>query len=442
MTPSTLRDNTQAIQELYDGDPEKEWQRMDRHRTEFAVTLKALGAHLPAAPARVLDCGGGPGRYAIALAQLGYGVTLFDLSPCLLDIAVRRAADAGVCLDAVEQGTATDLSRFPDASFDAVLLMGPLYHLLEESHRVQALREAYRVVKPGGTVFAAFIARYAGHIDAAARYPERAPEMPQLYGHIIETGLLPPDPDGKPGFVAYFAHPEEVAPLCNQAGFDVEAVLGVEGVVSGHESLINALDGEAWAFWVDVNYSIAQDPSIHGGVEHLLVVCRRARWRAVLCNLACILTEEGIPFCVVGGASLALRCLEVEFNDLDLEMPVEAAYRFQELFADHALTPVAWRVGKNVRSHFGQFEIDGIHVEVMAGVERRRIGQETWAPFSVGMQTTVTLEGQSIPMLELEEEALAALRRGRLERAAQILRHCDADRFQALLAEAQSKRYF
>jgi S-adenosylmethionine-dependent methyltransferase len=442
MTPSTLHDNTHTIQALYDSDPEREWQRMDRHRTEFAVTLKALRAHLPAAPARILDCGGGPGRYAIALAQLGYGVTLFDLSPGLLDIAVRQAANAGVCLDAVEQGTATDLSRFPDASFDAVLLMGPLYHLLEESQRVQALRETYRVVKPGGTVFAAFIARYAGHIDAAARYPERAPETPELFSQILKTGLLPPDPDGKPGFVAYFAHPQEVAPLCNQAGLEVEAVLGVEGVVSGHERLINALDGEAWTFWVDVNYDIAQDPSIHGGVEHLLVVCRRAHWRAVLCNLARILTEEGIPFRVVGGASLALRCVEVKFNDLDLEMPVEAAYRFQELFADHAITPVAWRVGENVRSHFGQFEIDGIQVEVMAGLERRRIGQETWAPSCVGMQTTVTLEGRPIPMLELEAEALAALRRGRLERAAQILPYCDEARFRVLLAEAQKQGYF
>ena len=54
---------------------------MERHRTEFAVTLRALDEHLPPPPAHILDCGGGPGRYAIALAQRGYTVTLFDLSP-------------------------------------------------------------------------------------------------------------------------------------------------------------------------------------------------------------------------------------------------------------------------------------------------------------------------------------------------------------------------
>ena len=139
------------------------YKRQERHRTEFAVTLCALDEHLPPPPAHVLDCGGGPGRYSIALAQRGYTVTLFDLSPELLAMAREKVAEAGVTLASFEQGTATNLTRFPDDTFDAVLVMGPLYHLLDESDRRQALAEAYRVVKPGGPVFAAFIARYAGH---------------------------------------------------------------------------------------------------------------------------------------------------------------------------------------------------------------------------------------------------------------------------------------
>ena len=118
------------VQRHYDRDPQREWERMDRHPTEFAVTLRALEQYLPPTPARVLDCGGGPGRYAIQLARWGYDVTLFDLSPASLRLAQTKAAEAGASLTAYEQGTATDLSRFPDESFDAVLLMGPLYHLL------------------------------------------------------------------------------------------------------------------------------------------------------------------------------------------------------------------------------------------------------------------------------------------------------------------------
>ena len=167
-------DVQRVVQALYDGDPEREWLRRDRHRTEFAVTLRVLDAHLPLAPARVLDCGGGPGRYAIELARRGYAVTLFDLSPEELAMAREKADEAGVTLAGFEQGTAADLQRFADSTFDAVLLMGPLYHLLDEAERRQVLKEAYRVVKPGGPVFVAFITRYAGHRYAAAQGPHAA----------------------------------------------------------------------------------------------------------------------------------------------------------------------------------------------------------------------------------------------------------------------------
>lgn len=429
-----------AVQNLYDSAPEREWQRMDRHRTEFAVTLRALDAHLPPAPARVLDCGGGPGRYAIALAQRGYEVTLFDLSPELLALAQEKADEAGVTLSGIEQGTATDLSRFADNSFDAVLLMGPLYHLLDEAERKQALAEAYRVVKPGGPVFAAFITRYAAHRDAAAHYPAQAFEEAEDYHHIAQTGMLPPRADGTMAFTAYFAHPTEVAPLCRSAGLDVETVLGVEGVASMHEERLNALDGAVWAFWVDVNYQIAHDPAIHGGVEHLLAVCRKPRWRSVLKRIVAVLDAVGIDYRVVGGTSLALRGLPVPVNDVDIEMAVEDAYRCQDLFADYVVDPVAFREGEQARSHIGRFAFDGVRVEIMADLHWRK--GDRWVPTFLTTRATVDLDSLPVAVLALEEEALAYLRRGRLDRLALCLPHCDPDRFRALFQDAVANGMF
>jgi ubiquinone/menaquinone biosynthesis C-methylase UbiE len=87
-----------AVANLYDSMSEREWARLDRHRTEFYVTLRTLCEHLPPPPARVLDCGGGPGRYAVELARWGYDVTLFDLSSGNLTLAQKKAAEAGVTL--------------------------------------------------------------------------------------------------------------------------------------------------------------------------------------------------------------------------------------------------------------------------------------------------------------------------------------------------------
>jgi S-adenosylmethionine-dependent methyltransferase len=434
-------DVQRAVQNLYRSTPEREWQRMERHRTEFAVTLRALDAHLPPAPARVLDCGGGPGRYAIALAQRGYEVTLFDLSPELLAMAREKATEAGVTLRGFEQGTATDLSRFADDSFDAVLLMGPLYHLLDERDRKQALAEAYRVVKPGGSVFAAFITRYAAHIDAVARYPAQAYEQAQDYCHIAQTGLLPPRADGAVAFTAYFAHPTDVAPLCCSVGLDVLTVLGVEGVVSGRESLVNALDGPVWDFWLDVNYEVAHDPVIHGGVEHLLAVCHKPRWRSVLKRIVTVLNAAGIDYRVVGGTALALHGLPVPVNDIDIEMAVADAYRCQELFAAHevggptcVVDPVAFRESEQVRSHFGRFAFDGVRVEIMADLHWRK--GDRWVPSFLSTHAVVDLDGASVSVLELEVEALAYLRRGRLERLALCLPHCNPDHFNTLFQDA------
>jgi ubiquinone/menaquinone biosynthesis C-methylase UbiE len=437
---SDSNDVQRAVQNLYRSAPEREWQRMERHRTEFAVTLRALDAHLPPAPAHVLDCGGGPGRYAIALTQRGYEVTLFDLSPELLTMAQEKAAEAGVTLHGFEQGTAIDLSRFADDSFDAVLLMGPLYHLLDEDDRKQALAEAYRVVKPDGPVFVAFITRYAAHIDAVARYPARAFEQAQDYCHIAQTGLLPPRTDGVVAFTAYFAHPAEAAPLCRSVGLDVLSVLGVEGVVSGRESLINALDGPAWDFWLDMNYDVAHDPVIHGGVEHLLVVCRKPCWRTVLKRIATALDAAGIDYRVVGGTALALRGLPVPVNDVDIEMDVADAYRCQELFAAHADDPVAFRESERVRSHFGRFVFDGLRVEIMADLHWRK--DNHWVPSFLSTHETVDLDGAPVSVLELEEEALAYLRRGRLERLALCLPHCDSERFRVLFQNAIANDMF
>jgi S-adenosylmethionine-dependent methyltransferase len=263
------------VQASYDGDPEREWQRLERHRTEFAVTLRALGDHLPAPPARVLDVGGGPGRYAIHLAQQGYEVTLFDLSAACLQMARERAAAAGATLAEVTQGTATDLSHYPDEAFDAVLFMGPLYHLLEADRRRQAMAEAVRVLRSGGMLFAAFITRYAGLRWAAVNDPLWPLENRQMLERVMEDGVQPPRGAPGSGFVAWFAHPNEVEPLLSGAGLRLVTILGVEGVVSMIEEGVNALRGEAWELWVDLNYRLAADPSIHGCVEHLLAVAAK-----------------------------------------------------------------------------------------------------------------------------------------------------------------------
>ena len=132
---------------------------------EFTRTQALLERYLPAPPVVVADVGGGPGRYAVWLAERGYRVHLID--PVPLHVGQARAAAGGrpgVALAAAEVGDARALS-LSDASADAVLLLGPLYHLPERADRLQALAEARRVCRRGGVVIAAAISRFASTLD-------------------------------------------------------------------------------------------------------------------------------------------------------------------------------------------------------------------------------------------------------------------------------------
>lgn len=262
------------VERYYDAGAQHEWERQDRHRTVFAVTWRALDDYLPEPPAAILDIGGGPGRYSVGLARRGYAVTLFDLAHNNLAFAQARAAEAGVELAGRAQGNALDLSRFADAGFDAVLLMGPLYHLLELDHRRTAVREACRVLKPGGLIFASFITRYAPLCDLARSAPGLLLDRWGDYSRILETGQHQVGTTGAGFTDAYFAHPSEAKPLMEEAGFASLDLIACEGVVSMVQEQLNSLTGEVWERWVDLNYRLGKDPSVHGTAAHLLYVGR------------------------------------------------------------------------------------------------------------------------------------------------------------------------
>lgn len=176
------------VEEHYDESAEREWERLLSHRTEFAVTMKALDEHLVPPPAEIVDIGGGPGRYAISLAKKGYGVTLVDLSQKSLDLARKKAEEAGVRLAGFVHQDATELSTIANGRFDAALLLGPLYHLLEEEQRRASVLEAGRIIRAGGCIFAAFITRFAPFRHAASNEPDWIFENSAYATELLETG--------------------------------------------------------------------------------------------------------------------------------------------------------------------------------------------------------------------------------------------------------------
>jgi len=198
---------------------------------EYVRSVELLERLLPAPPARVLDVGGGPGTYAAPLAQRGYRVHLVDPVPLHVDQARQAAgADPAIRFTAT-LGDARELAE-PDASQEAVLLFGPLYHLTETAERRQALAQARRVLAPGGRLLAMAVSRYASLLDGLyADWLDDPVFRPIVDRDLADGQHRNPDPVGKPQFftTAYFHTPDGLAGEIEQAGFTRVTVYGVEG---------------------------------------------------------------------------------------------------------------------------------------------------------------------------------------------------------------------
>lgn len=273
---------TDAVRAYYANFGEREWARLenpDDGAVEFAITCHTLATYLPS-EARVLDIGGGPGRYAIWLAQRGHHVVLADLCPELLSIARTKIEEAGVraMVEEIVEADICDLSRWSDGSFDAVVCLGPFYHLPDPDDRNRAVAELGRVLRPGGPAFVALMPRYA-FLRRSLAIPDERRHLaePDFVTRLLKDGVFINDISGR--FTnGYGVRPEEVAPFFERHGFKTLTLLAAEGIIVDIQRALFELtesDAAIYQAAFDVILRTASDPSILGMATHLLYVGSR-----------------------------------------------------------------------------------------------------------------------------------------------------------------------
>lgn len=196
---------------------------------EHARTQELILRHLPPAPATIVDAGGGAGIYACWLAQRGYQVHLIDPIPKHVEQAQAASAQQPHPLASVEIGDARRLAH-ADESVDAVLLLGPLYHLVEREDRLACLREARRVLRSGGLLWGAGISHFASLLDSLSSGFFDDPAFAPILARDLEDGQHR-NPTGNPKYFTdtFFHRPGELSRDLLGAGFQVLEIVAIEG---------------------------------------------------------------------------------------------------------------------------------------------------------------------------------------------------------------------
>ncbi|MEQ1933822.1 MAG: methyltransferase domain-containing protein, partial [Fimbriimonadaceae bacterium] len=241
-------------------------------RLEFLRTVSVIRRFGPESPARVLDLGGGTGPYAFHLAHQGFDVDLIDAMP--LHIQQASAHPVAPLLKRIATGDARALD-YPDESFDAVLLMGPLYHLMDRADRLRALGEVRRVLRSDGVVFAAAISRFASLVDGFFRGLIADPDFEEIVRQDLKDGQHR-NPNNHPDYftTAKFHTAAELLEEMIEAGFAEPKVVGLEGFGSVLSNL-DRLDERELARLMEFLELVEAEPEMMGVSSHLMGIGKK-----------------------------------------------------------------------------------------------------------------------------------------------------------------------
>jgi ubiquinone/menaquinone biosynthesis C-methylase UbiE len=268
----------EIVKKHYTGQGLEEWERLAKypyHRLEFETTMHFLRKYLPK-KGLILDAGGGPGRYTIELAKMGYDVVLLDLTPELLKVAQEQISKANVQnkVKQVVEGSIDDLSMFKDDSFDAVVCLGgALSHVVIAEKRKKVADELVRVAKKDAPIFVSVISRLGLCLNTVVLLLPELESAPDVYRKIVETG----DYFGGRGFTAcHFYLPEELEKEFKNKTRILE-MAGLEGIFSTHEKEYNETyeKGKYNEILAETHLKTCTHPCIVGTSEHFMLICRK-----------------------------------------------------------------------------------------------------------------------------------------------------------------------
>ena len=261
------------VKKFYDDNTEQEWTRLDRRPIEFEIAKRYLSRFIKPGD-KVLDMGGGPGRYTLWLAEMGCTVTLADLSGENVRFAKRKAKELGLSIRTY-QLDARQTDALKGEKFDHILLFGPLYHLLEESDREKAVKESLSLLKPGGTLACTFISSYTIMLYYLKNEPHKILEKSDFMKHSVDQFITDESFRGLSFTQVYYAKRDEALKFMDRFNLEKLHFLGMEGILAPFEQMTNEQSDEVVSAWVDIAEQVCERENLMSWAEHFLYIGKK-----------------------------------------------------------------------------------------------------------------------------------------------------------------------
>ncbi|XMB67908.1 class I SAM-dependent methyltransferase [Mycoplasmatota bacterium zrk1] len=264
---------SQVVKDYYNMNAKNEFERLNNgySNVEFQSTMYLIEKYIKNSTC-LLDLGSGPGRYSVELLKKGYNVTLLDLSDKSLEIAKERITSLSLAADDYIVSSATEI-MFKENSFDAVLCLGPMYHLLDENDREKVLSGIRKILKPGGTAIIAYINSYGLFRSSVTEFPEDFTDE-TLIQAVKGNMKLSQDESFTETF---FTTPKSALKEVSNSGLKIITYAGAESFLSGLHYQMNDLkesNPDIYNKYIELASKNCELEHYRETTEHLLIVAR------------------------------------------------------------------------------------------------------------------------------------------------------------------------